>query len=64
MVRYVSAGSPTSPVSDTGRNRPQRGVGMLVPNTDDSASLLLLKLCHSHGNRQLLRQCFGNVCRH
>jgi len=28
------------------------------------APLLLLKLCHSHGNRQLLRQCFGNVRRH
>src|SRR5262249_41221153 len=28
------------------------------------ASLLLLKLGHSHGNRQLLCQCFGNVRRH
>jgi hypothetical protein len=28
------------------------------------APLLLLKLCHSHGNRQLLRQYFGNVRRH
>ena len=27
-------------------------------------SLLLLKFCHSHGNRQLLRQYFGNVRRH
>jgi len=28
------------------------------------ASLLLLKLGHSHGNRQLLCQCFGNGRRH
>jgi hypothetical protein len=35
----------------------------LVSGTTTLASLLLLKLCRSHGNRQLLCQYFGDVYR-
>jgi hypothetical protein len=39
-------------------------IASLAFGTTTLAPFLFLKPCHSHGNRQLLRQCFGNVRRH